>query len=174
MCDKDLGFRAPCYDDCKQIFSSFSAFLNKYWLRILEAHCLTLWAGIPFCIFPFRREVNRILWPMFVIMMSVKWGMSLSVPKRLIVQNSPFSLSLRSNPRCHIETVGSCTALMFCWFCDLQGIRCQLAIMSQSQWQRNLLYSLVIDEHETDGGKQSPNSDKLSPRIVGGKGNLRI
>ena len=46
--------------------------------------------------------------------------------------------------------------------------------MSQSQWQRNLLYSLVVDEHETDGGgKQSPNSDKLSPRIVGGKGNLR-
>ena len=46
--------------------------------------------------------------------------------------------------------------------------------MSQSQWQRNLLYSLVVDEHETDGGgKQSPNSDKLSPRIVGGKRNLR-
>ena len=36
------------------------------------------------------------------------------------------------------------------------------------------MYSLVVDEHETDGGgKQSPNnSDKLSPRIVGGKGNL--
>ena len=49
-----------------------------------------------------------------------------------------------------------------------------MAIMSQSQWQRNLLYSLVVDEHETEGGKQSPNSDKLSPRIVGGKWNLRI
>ena len=46
--------------------------------------------------------------------------------------------------------------------------------MSQSQWQRNLVYSLVVDEHETDGGKQSPNNtDKLSPRIVGGRGILR-
>ena len=36
-----------------------------------------------------------------------------------------------------------------------------------------LVYSLVVDEHEADEGKQSPNnSDKLSPRIVGGKGNL--
>ena len=67
-------------------------------VSILEAsgHCLTLHrAGIPFCIFPFRREMKeQILCSMFVMMMSVKWGMSLSFPKRLIVQNLPFTVSL--------------------------------------------------------------------------------
>ena len=53
----------------------------------------------------------------------------------------------------------------------------QLPTMSQSQWQRNLvyspvqsIYSPVLDENENDGGKQSPSdSDKLSPKMVGGK-----
>ena len=45
--------------------------------------------------------------------------------------------------------------------------------MSKGRWQRNLFYSLVDEaEHHGAGagGKQSPNSsDKLSPKMVGGK-----
>ena len=45
--------------------------------------------------------------------------------------------------------------------------------MKMSQWQKNVIYSLVDNNENhgtTAGGKQSPsNSDTLSPRIVGGK-----
>ena len=55
-------------------------------------------------------------------------------------------------------------------FCVLAASR-YCGHMSQGRWQGNLVYSLVDDaEHHGAGGKQSPNSsDKLSPKMVGGK-----
>ena len=55
-------------------------------------------------------------------------------------------------------------------FCVLAASR-YCGHMSQGRWQRNLFYSLVDEaEHHGAGGKQSPNSsDKLSPKMVGGK-----
>ena len=63
------------------------------------------------------------------------------------------------NQECHHRGVQNLAASRYCGH------------MSQGRWQGNLVYSLVDEaEHHGAGGKQSPNSsDKLSPKMVGGK-----
>ena len=41
---------------------------------------------------------------------------------------------------------------------------------NSGQWQQNYLYTLVDENDNSGGGKQSPNSsEKLSPKMVGGE-----
>lgn len=45
-----------------------------------------------------------------------------------------------------------------------------MSLNNSGQWQQNYLYTLVDENDNSGGGKQSPNSsEKLSPKMVGGE-----